>query len=164
MFPWVAPDTMTLDQLGAFVWTGNASTKVQLGIYAAAANNLPTGSVLANTGDISTATQGPFSGALGANFQVIRGTLYWLATFLHDNACDMATFGNNPGSAMAAAIVGDGTLSNLMGTGTNPTNYVGVQDGGHTYPTWPAFSGGALTKVIGGQFMPIVYIHATSVP
>jgi|SRR5579864_9669 len=162
LFPWVAPQTMTIDQLGGECHVGNAGTKVQCGLYASAADGLPTGSVLSNTGDLNTTSSNTvFSGALGANVQVTQGTLYWFAMFFSSNSCDVYSF--HTAMAAAANLVGDSSLSNLASN--NSQNYAGLSLGGQSYSTWPTFTGAtSFTKVIGANNMPIVYYHITSVP
>jgi hypothetical protein len=164
MFPWVAPQTFTIDKLGVMSGnSANAGAKVQCGIYAAAADGLPTGAVLSNTPDMDVSgSNSVVSGTLGSTVQVTQGTLYWLAVFLNQNAVDLVVVGNN--TAMAASLIGDATLSNLLGSGSNAQMYVGLQDGGHAYSTWPTFTGAMLTRIIGGQFQPLICYHVTSVP
>lgn len=160
LFPWVAPQTMTIDQMGTWINPGSAGTHIEFGIYAADASGMPTGPVLSNTGSISTAATGVVSGALGVNVQVQQGTMYWFAAMVDSNSCNPAGF--QTWVAPASVLLGS-TLSNI-GPGANES-LVGFTVTGTSYGTWPSMTGKTFNAVTsGGGSMIKSYYHVTSVP
>lgn len=107
-FPFYPAHNFTADQVAITIATGVASSNVRIGIYSD--NNGAPGTLLTDSGDISTATAGDKTATISRAFTA--GTLYWLC--LHRSA----------GSIVVRAIPKDGTMPTQWftnGVGTEKT-------------------------------------------
>lgn len=155
--PIFIPYQITISALGSRVNTAAAAGNFCMGVYANGTNNLPTGSVLAQTGNMSTTTAGIVTGALGANLQLGPG-YYWVATQM-DNTTGAVMCLNTPNTAVGY-LVGVTTPTNLaQGNGVLGTNYTSVS----TYGTFA--SGPTVTETASSTLQtPLVAFKVLSVP
>jgi hypothetical protein len=162
LIPWVAPDTFTIDQLGAWCHNGNVSTQLAMTMYGSAADGLPTGAQLAAApATMNTTSSGPVSGALGSNISVTKGTLYYFAMQVNSNSTDLGGF--QSWQAPAGVLIGDSSLGNLT-SGANE-GLVGYFVTGQSYSTFGSMTGASLQALkTGGGGSPKPYYHVTSVP
>lgn len=162
-FPWVAPETMTIDQLGVWVRSTGASQNFQCAIYANSADFFPIGPALASTGSLSATSTGPVAAALGSNVQVIKGVTYWFALIGSANGLGAQAW--TKGFAPMASICGAATMANLIQGNSN--TLAGVAVGGNTFGTWPTFTGStswSFNASSGGNAMPVIGYHVLSIP
>lgn len=111
----------TFSDLGARVVTNNAGN-FQLAIYACSATGRPTGTYLAKTGSLSTASAGLISGTLGGNVTLDPGTYFYginldnnVATFTGNAATiPPPTWSFGIGSATAGTLLGANAALNVL--------------------------------------------------
>ena len=156
IYPAFIRERITINALGMQINTLSAGGNVQAAIYANnASTNQPTGTALASTASMSTASTGPVNAAV--SLQVEPG-LYWFAS-----NCDNATaiFAAVLTSGNASALVGNATQSNVLTAGAGIQGYSFAQ----TFNTWPDLTAASLTAVVSGSGVtPIVEFKVASVP
>lgn len=160
LFPWVAPEKMTLEAFGAYVIGTSAGAHFQIALYASAADGYPTGNPVAQTGDITAASGGTQSGTI-TNYQVTAGALYWIG-FMDSTFAGPSFQPCSGGDGMGAYLVGSNTLSNVLGGANNL--FWGLRVTGQVYGTWPTLAGAQSSFDTGSGNMPIVAYQVVSVP
>lgn len=142
MFPFVANQSFTLAQLGAYVST-LAAGNCQLAVYASdATTKKPTGSELGKTASISIGAAGGISAALsGGNISIVSGTMYYLAINCDINNGIFAAIGAIP---IFSQLIGEATLGNFWSNQN-------IQSGWSTnvtFGTWGNLTAAAFTNVL----------------
>jgi hypothetical protein len=117
-FPFYPANSFTADQVAITIATGVASSTVRIGIYSDS-NGAP-GTLLADSGDISTATTGDKTATISQAFSA--GRVYWIC--VHRSA----------GSIVVRAIAKDSTFPTQWFTNGIGTEKTGTQ----TYGPLPA--------------------------
>jgi hypothetical protein len=162
-YPWVAPQTFTIDKLGVWVRDTGSSQNFQLAIYASGADGFPTGAALASTGNLSATSSGAVNASLSSNVQVQAGTVYWFCIIGSANGIGVQAW--HQAYAALAMIFGAASMSNLI-TG-NGNTVAGLSVGGQTFGTWPTFSSSTswtVNAVSGGNAMPVIAFHVDTIP
>lgn len=168
------PRTVTVGSLGARVTTAG-TTNFQLAIYANSSGR--PGALLSNTGNITSASTGVQTGALGANKQVGPGgadggrDVWWC---MNVNDTTTVFLCENSSAMSQDAFIGSATVADLL-----PSNSAAAQmsiscvgancnGGSSTFNTWPATLAGSTwttnNATTTGNIMPIVVFQAASVP
>jgi hypothetical protein len=157
LFAGVIKQTCTLSALGIRVTTLSAGGNVQTAIYANnPATMRPTGTALASTASISTASAAVVNATISV--QLTPG-LYWFASNM-DNATSIIT-SVGAGSITASALIGSPTQANIM-----PGSAVGMQGVKitSTFGTWPDLTGQSFTDATGNNDTPLMAFKVGSVP
>lgn len=145
--PVFVPRTVTISDLGTdhrgTVGVGN----MKIAIYANnASTNRPTGTPVAETGNISTNTGGFISGDItGANVTLTGGTLYWMAIWSSISGPAFCAM-NQGGAAWIGASAG-GSLSQ----GGDAVGYVLTSS--EAFGTWPDAASETISLVQRGSFI-----------
>ena len=157
LYPFYINDTVTIDQLALAITTISAAGNAQAAIYASdPVTQMPTGSALVSSASISTGATGAVAGAVTPR-QFTPG-LYWAASNC-DNAVAIFLSGSSTSDTIAIAI-GSATLTNVMTT-AGPLNGFAVAA---TFGTWSDLTSATLTELNTTQRIPVICIHAQSVP
>jgi hypothetical protein len=130
--PFVLHERCTISQLGVKIITVG-STNSQLGLYnASASTHMPTTNI-DHTGNIVNTAVGAASGAMGGNQQLEAG-LYWFA--VEQNDVTIAYQAPALAASFFAQVVGNATLSNLIGANANTNTSACVSATIASYGTW----------------------------
>lgn len=168
------PRTITIGALGARVTTAG-TTNFQLAIYASSSGR--PGSLLSSTGNITSASTGVQTGALGANKQVGPGgadtgrDVWWC---MNVNDTTTAFMAENSSAMSQAAFIGSATAADLIPSNSAQSQTsiscagANCNGGSSTFGTWPSSLVGSTwtTNNAGttGNIMPLVIFQAQSVP
>lgn len=114
LVPFAIYRACTISDLGAAIGTASSGNSVKLAIYATASSGeKPTGTPLAETGDISTTSTGAVSADItGANVTLNPGK-YW-AAFWSNNSVAALISGTRAVIGPGPLLVGSGTLGNII--------------------------------------------------
>lgn len=105
------PRQIRISDLGCRITTLSAGGNVRLGIYRTdAATNLPTGTAVVETGNISTAATGPVSAAVSAAATLAPG-FYYMAVNADNATVVLQTFGTE--ATAATNLMGSATLATV---------------------------------------------------
>lgn len=168
------PRIVTFTNIGMNFTTGAAAGNIQLAFYTNdASTNLP-GTLVQNTGNISTATNGNKSGALGGAVQFgpggsSAGRDVW-ACVNSDNATHVANaYSSNFG--LLGALMGSPTQAGIMQSGGSggldniSCNGANCNTGSSTFGTWPSSLVGTTWTYNNLQSrFPALMFQATSSP
>ena len=158
--PWVAPATMTIDNVGAYVCNNSAGSTGTFALYGSNTSGYPTGSALATTGNWPGGSNQGVTGAFGTNYQVQAGKLYFFAWQSSNNGLALATVQSQ--IAPGTLLIGGTTLGSVLAT-SNGGN-AGLSVGGGTFGTWPNVTSSSFT-LISNQYASWLYAyHVYSVP
>lgn len=148
--------TVTLNSLGARVVV-TAAGNVQAAIYANdPATTRPTGSALASTASLSTASTANVNATVSV--QLTAG-LYWFATNC-DNAT--ATFISLPANTtFQSGIIGSATASDVIGSAGGGICGLSVAQ---AFGTWPSLTAASFSVISNSNTVPIVQFKVASVP
>lgn len=80
VFPVMVPHPVTIDQLGIYITTGEATSVCRLGLYSPAANGRP-GALLVDAGTVDCSTTGPKIATIGSPVNVTTGLVYFAYCF-----------------------------------------------------------------------------------
>lgn len=169
------PREVTIEALAAYIFTGAASSDIQLALYANA-NGRPAG-LLSNTGNISTSgSNGAVSGSLGSNVQVgpnsANGRDIWLC--YNSNNGTTTELGLSSGNPTEAIYQGSATLAHIFGNNSTVEIVTAVtcastncEGGSSTFGTWPSTLAGTTwtdswPNTTGNQSMLIGFQAASS--
>ena len=153
--PFMLKSRVTMSDLGVRVTTLSAGGNVQLAIYANdPATMRPTGTVLANTGAISTAATGIFSAAIAGGNVTLEPGMYW-ACINSDNSTAVFQYSGTAAQLMVS-LVGSTTLAVLSNTATLNLQGIAVT---MAYGTWSTMTGASFLESSNTSFA-IVYFKA----
>lgn len=149
--------TITISDLGCSIQTASAGGNVKLAIYANNASTArPTGTPLAETGNISTTSTGLVSADItGANVTLAAG-MYWGA-FWMDNTTAILRCIERLDFNIAPHLVGSATLSNVVDTSNLVLNGLSSAE---TFGTWPDASGETFTEVRENRVHALLFMKA----
>lgn len=151
--PFILKSRVTMSDLGVRVTTLAAAGNVQVAIYANnPATMRPTGTVLANTGSLSTAATGVVSGAISGGNVTFEPGIYW-ACLNSDNSTAVFQF-SGAGSGIMGNLVGAATLVTLSGSATGAI--IGVSTP-ITYGTWSSMTGAIFTESTNTSFGTVFF-------
>lgn len=156
--PIILAQAITVSDLAAKIVTVSAGGNFQIAIYASdPTTKMPTGSALAVTGNISTATAAVISADItGADVALPTG-LYWLAV----NADNSVVVLNGQGTtALATSFIGTATLANLSGAVNAAPNPLTIAQ---TFGTWPSLTSASFTEAPGTAETAVAF-KVSSVP
>lgn len=155
--PIYIPQTITISDLGTRLQTLSVAGNLQLAVYASDSNKLPTGNVLAATGNISTTTAGQIAGDIaGADVQLTAGA-YWFA-WNSDNATAIV-MGIAAGHAYTVSLIGSASQADIASAVTTVQLSLTIAQ---TYNTWPDLTAAAFT--FSTSTGPAVQFKVASVP
>ena len=146
-FPFIAPETGTVDEIGVRVTTGDAGRSLYVGIYSQDSNNLP--STLLGYATIPLDSTGNiYDNSLSANPSLTAGTQYWYTV--------------NGDAAMYNGVLQSNTLAYLpdlgVSAGLNDQIYSIQDDSVTAYDPPPAsFTADTLDKVITRPYVGLKY-------
>lgn len=134
MHPITLKERVTISELAVRVTTAQSSVNIQLAIYAAdPVTLLPTGLPLANTANISVATTGPVSAALGSALTLGPG-LYWVGVLGDATTAVYTAYAAN---TIMSQMLG-GTLAQIMSNAATSMSYLSYS---MTAGTWGDVTG-----------------------
>lgn len=136
MVPLTIKARVTLASLGVRIVTAEHGGNLQLALYANdPATGRPTGTAVATTAGISTASTGPVSAAIAGGNVTLEPGLYWACFNLDSVAGDMvAVQVPSPDNHPTAALVGSATQANLGGSAGDDLVSLYVAQ---AYGSWP---------------------------
>lgn len=139
----------TIANLGAKINTLHAANNFQAAIYSSGSWGRPA-TLLAATGNISTAATGSIFGAIsGGNVSLAAGT-YWWCSNTGSGTVVFTSWGNS--NTGGPVFIGASTGGNVLNT---PINGISTSQ---TFGTWPAFtSGTSWTEAVTGVIPMVVY-------
>lgn len=154
------PKRVTLSDLGVRISTASAGGNLKLAIYANnASTTRPTGTPLAETASITTASAANVSADItGSNVTLEQGH-YWFAVW-QDNGTSAVQCLSAGASTVTEAVkkVGSTSQDTISGSTTRTAFYIYSDE---TYGTWPDAAGETFTVVeTGSSFAPLVQIKA----
>lgn len=114
--PFMVQKTLTITALGVKVVTGSAGQNIRMGIYAADANNLPTGSALVDTGNFSAGSSSNNAQSGAISYQLQANTLYFMAAQVSDGVIVLEGFGITNGS-FTGYLTGASNISSIGANG-----------------------------------------------
>lgn len=126
------PNAITIQAIGAYIQTAAASGNCQFAIYASNANGRPTGSVIAQTANISTTTAGAVSGSI-TPVALAANTIYFFAAMCDNTTIQFKSV--NTVDTYNGYGVGATTLADLNESTT--TAVIRFTIGGQTFGTFP---------------------------
>lgn len=142
--PIYIPRAITVSDLGCAISTASAGGNVKLAIYAhSTSTNRPSGTPLAETGNISTTSTGLVSADItGANVTLAAG-VYW-AAFWMDNTSAILRCIDRTSMDLLSALIGSATQANVV----NSSGFMlkGVTSA-ETFGTWPNATSETYTEV-----------------
>lgn len=151
---------MTISALSADVTTLKAAGNVQLAIFSNGSWNRP-GTLLGNTGSITTGSTGAVSAALAGGNLALTGGMYWLCDQMDATAGGTSTLraitGNS--SLLGPTLMGSATLANVM----SGTFFSAVTTPG-TFNAWASFISGTTWTELTTNVAPLVGEEAVSQP
>jgi hypothetical protein len=157
--PFSIREAITLSDLAARVTTLTAAGNFQIAIYAShATTKHPTGTALAATGNMSTASATVVSADITGSDVTIQPGNYWSAVNV-DNGTT-AFSGASTSSPAIAQMIGSATLANVSSTATGVALYLSLAQ---TFGTWPDVTAGGFTEVTGNG-APIIFVKVSAVP
>jgi hypothetical protein len=151
--PFNVAQAVTISDIMAAITTVSSSGNVQLAVYAAdATTNMPTGSPLLSSANISAGTAGPAAVTLAAPVTLAPG-LYWMAVNADNSTVGVFSnrvydYGSLVGGSSPAGIYGNGGSSSL--------SYA------QTFGAWPSLTSASFTEaaVIG----PLLGFRVSGLP
>lgn len=163
LYPFVAPNTVTLDKLGFRQGAIGIAGNIQGAIYASdPATNLPTGTALSSTSSISTAGSSVnVNAALSAPVRLVEGQLYWLGSNADNATAVFVPVGN--GNGLHAWMIGSTAQSDNSAGGT--ATWLGYSIA-QTFGTWPDVTANTEASYAKVQtaIIPVIQGHVSSVP
>jgi len=132
---------ITVEALGANVFTLSSGGHFGIAIYANGSNNRPNGAPLAatNATGILTTNAVAISQALSSPSTVsLSGGMIWTCSQMDNTTAKLVGIANGPG---LAGVIGSATIGSVVGNG-NTTSIVDVFLTGTTFGTWPTFTSG----------------------
>lgn len=143
--PFVLERAITVSDLGARITTLAASGNIKLAIYANdASTNRPTGTPIAETASISTASAVNVSADItGSNVALAADTLYWAAFWADGTAAGTVILQTNTTASVSgfSRFVG-GAQDEISSGATGGVSYVQSSE---AYGTWPDAASESLT-------------------
>ena len=159
-FPILITRTITISDLGARVTTNVAGKNIAIAIYAHdASTNLPTGTPVAATGNISAASAAVVSADITGSDVTLTPGLFWQAVWT-DGSVALATYNGNFSPAVMNFAVGTSTLANAINAGG--VALTGVTSG-ETYnaSAWPNAASESFTETTGNnRNCPLILMKA----
>jgi hypothetical protein len=155
--PTYIPRRITISDLGCLITTASAGGNMKLAIYAhSSSTNRPSGTPLAETGNISTTATGVVSADItGANVTLEAG-MYWFAYWADNGTSAIKGFLRDSFS-YHSALVGSATQANAM----NTSGYgIFCLTSSETYGTWPNATSETFTEQPGFHYTGIPYLKA----
>jgi hypothetical protein len=143
--PFIINKTITLSDLGTWISTVSAGGFLALAIYAAdGTTGFPSGTPLASTGDISTASTGFASADItGSNVTLTPG-IYWAANWQTGSARQV-TFSHTGTLNLSSFLIGSSTSAAVINA-TTSTGFVFHSDETFNSSAWPNATDEALTS------------------
>lgn len=157
LMPFWLGKSVTISDLATRVGTIDAAPgHFQLAIYAAnATTGLPTGTAVANTGDMLGSSLGVISAAIsGGNKSLTGGSLYWMAS--NSDSATLALVSYAAATMATNFLMGTTTLANLT---TGNTAGMKAYSYATSYNTWPDLTGVILVEVTSAS-APVVFFKA----
>lgn len=156
--PFFIDQTITIDQLAAYVTTLESGKSVQLAVYANnTSTNRPTGNPLAATASLSTTSTGAVTGSV-TPVQLAPG-MYWFARN-SDNAGTAQSINASNTFSRGSALVGSATVANVVGSAGGLLGFSFSQ----TFGTWPDMTSNSISELNNSSASPFPLYHVTSVP
>lgn len=148
---------ITISDLGCSISNASAGGNVKLAIYANDPSTCrPTGTPLAETGNISTTSTGLVSADItGANVTLAAG-MYWGA-FWMDNTTAILRCIERLDFSIMPHLVGSATLANIVDTSNLVLNGLSSAE---TFGTWPDASGETFTEVRENRVHALLFMKA----
>lgn len=144
--PWVVYSTITITHVGTAIVATDAAGHIQLAIYANSASNLPTGSALVSTANISTGSFGNVSAAASVT---LTAGIYWFAANTDSTTANWMSFTTtSTNCSFTTGAASQGAISN----GSSATIMLGTSSS--TFGTWPTNPTVTL-QVANGSFYPM---------
>ena len=134
--PFIPRQTITVLNVGADISNAVAASNIQIAIYGSSNANLPTGNALSSTGNISAATLGSVTAALGATVTLEAGKLYWFA--VNADTANANIYGHNSCGLFQMAV---GLTTAALGTTALMSTFFIAQ----TFGTWPDLTAAGFT-------------------
>jgi hypothetical protein len=132
-------EALGVPELACRITTAQASQNVQFGIYACdPATKYPTGTPLATTADITTASTGVITAALSSTVSLVPGLFFFAAL----GSSSSAVFQVYDANTLMASILG-GTAAEVASNAATSISYLAYTA---TYPTWPDLTAVAPVK------------------
>ena len=155
--PIYIPRAITVSDLGCNLSTGAAGGNVKLAIYAHdASTNRPSGTPLAETGNISTTSTGLISADItGANVTLAAG-VYW-AAFWMDNTTAVLRCIQRDHITLATSLIGSATLGNVIDTSGFA---LGGLTSAETFGTWPNATSETFTEARENRVAALIFLKA----
>jgi hypothetical protein len=156
LFPFMLGAAVTISELGARVTTIQAAQNFQAAIYAAdGTTQRPTSTALGSTGNISTAVQVTLSGAVGANFTLQPGILYWAATNC-SHATPVLNSIHNQFAVPHAWLQGTATVTSIL---QSSQTFIAGLTTPQTFGTWPDLTSATFTEIATAT-IPLIFFKA----
>lgn len=144
LIPFYISADIVVSNIGARITTASSGNNIQLAIYANDATyNIPIGSPIASTANISTTSTGLISVTRsgGGTFNLTRG-FYWAAVNSNNSVVAMQTVvGDCP---IASFMMGSGSQASVSGDSTCGTYVLSI---GQTFGTWPDLTNASFTEI-----------------
>lgn len=139
------PRQVTISDLGCRISTASAGGNLKLAIYAHdSSTNRPSGTPLAETGNISTTSTGMVSADITGSNVTLASGFYW-AAFWADNAAAAVVSFSRATVSRAGFSIGSATQGNIISG--DPFGDFGLQST-ETYGTWPNATSETFTELI----------------
>ena len=142
LYPFIVRRNVTIDNLGARVTTVTSGSNVQLAVYRSDADNKITGTALAATGSLSSATATTIFGSVTA-FTLQAGSIYWMA--INSNGTPVMSAPSTL-SMHLNSILGPPLLADVFGTATIS---LVLRTVAQTFNTWPDLTAVTPTVIAG---------------
>lgn len=149
--PFVLHEATTITNLGVRISTTSASSNVQCGIYAAdASTGLPTGAVLANTGNLSGASGAVVSAAIAQTSVALQPGTYWFG--VNSSDATVAVTGIDQSFNYGMTFTGAGSAADCFNGAANVNNSVTASV---TFGTWSSSPSITVGPAINTVLMPL---------
>jgi hypothetical protein len=142
LYPFIVRRNVTIDNLGARVTTVASGSNVQLAVYGSDADNKITGTALAATGSLSSATATTIFGSVTA-FTLQAGPIYWMA--INSNGTPVMS-APSALSMHLNSILGAPLLADVFSTATIS---LALRTVAQTFNTWPDLTAVTPTVIAG---------------